>query len=415
MSISQPKESYQSWPLQVTVGTPQIYSSVYSGLLESAGHFRLRNGSWSGGGPFLVRKRSLVHQQGLVNDEIRIGPVRQYYSNAGASGTPSFTLPDRSKQAIADYMVNAAGYALTGYNRTKPGQSEADLLVSVKELASDGLPSIPFHGLLGVPLWVVPRHLKVTFKSFQALGSEYLNVIFGWKPFVKDLQKLYELMRTIDKRVNQLVAQNGHAIRRRAVIRDDTVTTFVQDTQRRCYMNVYGSGNPYPVNGTTSWTQCVTNSERVWYNACYRYWIPNPLSWQWQAKARAVLFGALPTPGNLYAAMPWSWMVDWFTSIGTVCQAMSASAVDNLVQLYGYTMRHTLQRVVASSHTMHGGYDDHQGTSYLPHDVTTYSVYTDESKCRTGLFNPFGPDKTAGGFTPYQFSVLSALGLTRLG
>jgi hypothetical protein len=415
-----PQVRYTKEDVPVTGGPNQCANQWYSGLLVSMNHRRTYNGSWDGGGPFLCLKRSVVHSKGLTRDRVRQNGAVVFYTNAGSAGTPQFVIPSTSKAAVAGYIQSATDYGLVGYNRTKPGQSSADLLVSAKELLSDGLPSIPLSTMLKrVPMRSIPMHLDRDIRAFKNLGSEYLNIVFGWKPFIKDLRALYKTMKTIDAQVNRLIAQNGHAIRRRAVLKSTSESVEEVKVFTSTYVNIYGGGNPWP-SGKTRWSRTTTDEEEIWYSARYRYWIPKPLSWQWQAKARAVLFGAYPTPGNLYAAMPWSWLVDWFASIGEVLNAIGPTAVDNLVQLYGFTMRKTTHKVVCSSWTAHAGFDNYNpsigfGYTYAGHDLSTQSVYTDVVKSRSGGFSPFGPDKVAAGFTPYQLSILSALSLTRLG
>jgi hypothetical protein len=414
-----PQVRRSSEKLKISGVTP-LFNQSYAGLLISHGHRRLSNGQWDGGGPFLCLNRSVKHAYGLVNDRVRAFGSTSYYTNAGCNGTPVYLFPATDKDSLDALMHQATDYSLQGYNNTRPGQSKADALVTTKELLSDGLPSIPLSKLLSVSLRGVVPHLDRTFRAFIALGGEYLNVIFGWKPFVNDLRKLYATLKTIDKQVNQLVAENGHRIRRRSTLMDVSNTTHTNTSNNVPYANVYGNGNPY-TSGVSAKEVSTTTAEKVWYSACYKYWIPDPLSWQWRLKAKAILFGAYPTPQNLYAAMPWSWLVDWFTSIGGILQAMSPSAVDNLAQLYGFTMRQKTLTVQATNWTQHPGRDTTAGGSnpngylYSAHDFSTSSTYVDSVKSRSGGFNPFGPDKTAGGFTPYQFSVLSALGLTRLG
>jgi len=363
-----------------------------------------------------------------VGKIFRLHGTQQRISSAGSAGFPSFVVPTIDSGSIAAAFRPAEDLALSGYNRTRPGQSEADLLVATKELISDGLPSIPLLGAKGsrVPLARVPDTLQDALKWFRDLGSEYLNGVFGWKPFVQDLRKLYGLLKDLDNQVNRLVSQNGHTIRRRAMLVDsETRSQDVTVYNGTAYANVYGgSGIPNGQPGCASyWTRDVVDTTQAWYSACYRYWIPNPASWQWQAKAKAVLFGGYPTPANLYAAMPWSWLADWAASLGDILKAMSPTAVDNLVMLHGYTMHHSTHKVQCATTVMYPPNNSeaffpgigYLGARYTGLDASCSSTYVDEKKVRTGGWNPFGPDKVAAGFSPYQLSILSALGLTRSG
>jgi pyruvate-formate lyase-activating enzyme len=428
-----PKVSYRTWKVacESTATVPAFLTCHdFRGLLVSQSHYRKPNGSWSGGGPFLVLNRSLIHRQGENAKSFRANGTTITASWAGAVGFPSFTVPDTSRLRVDQIMTDARGFGLEGYNRTKPGHSEADVWVGVKELLQDGIPSIPGTTLIG-NFKRFPQDLKDLVGFFKSLGSEHLNDVFGWRPLVNDIRRLYNLTKTVDKRLQQLVAQNGQRVRRRTILRSDSDSVQESTAFGSAYANAYGgagivnSANP-PGSNKTSWSRVTTSFDHVWYSACYKYWIPDPGSLMWQARAKAALFGALPTPGALYAAMPWSWLADWFTNIGNIAEALSPTAVDNLVQLYGYTMRHKGTKVTCNASVSYPGKDSvttviiggkptELGYRWKGTDGSSSSVYTDEYKTRVTGFNPFGPDKSADALSGYQVGVLAALGLTRLG
>lgn len=416
-----PRYSYRHWP--VVYGPNDAYQLLcqdFSGLLVSESHYRRRNGSWSGGGPFMVVRRSIIHQQGERLKAFRSNGTTTYASSAGVGGTPLFVLPDVSRSAQANLMDAAVSHSLAGYNRTRPGQPTADLLVGVVEFLRDGIPYIPGQ-LARVPLEGAVPFIKSVVAGFKNLGSEYLNVVFGWKPFINDLRKFFNFCGTLDEQLRKLIAQNGKPIRRRTVLVDTNDISIETQLYSSAYANVYGgNGTPSSYGAKTYWTRSTVTYERVWYNACYRYWIPNVMSAGWRARAIAILSGAFPTPATVYNAMPWSWLADWFGSVGGVAAMLSPTAVDNLVQLYGFTMRHTLTKVTCNATVMYPGRhtithigSTELGQAYDGSDLTVKSTYVDETKVRTAGFHPFGPDKISSGFSPYQISILSALGLTR--
>lgn len=418
-----PRFDYRHWTVEYgTNGANQLLCQTFSGLLVSEGHYRKRNGSWSGGGPFMVVRRSLIHQQGEIRKSFRSNGVQTYASSAGVAGCPPFVMPATDKSAQTALMDAAVGYSLNGYNRTRPGTPKADLLVGLTEIVRDGFPTIPFNGLHEMPLTSIPAYLKGMVQRFKDLGHEYLNVQFGWRPFVNDLRKLVALCGSLDEQLRKLIAQNGKPIRRRTVLVDTNSIDMTATVFSSAYANVFGgNGTPSTFGAKTYYTKSTVTWEKVWYNACYRYWIPNPMSGLWRLRAMAILSGALPTPATLLGAMPWSWLADWFSNIGGIAAMLSPSAVDNLVQLYGYTMRHTGTTVTCNATVMYPGRHNitHIGSTELGQDYdgsdrTYKSTYVDEQKVRTAGFHPFGPDKTSDGLSPYQISILSALGLTRL-
>jgi hypothetical protein len=316
----------------------------------------------------------------------------------------------------------------TGYKRTRPGNPVASLGQFVIELRQ--LPTVPFtKGLIrrgrtsrwgfktfrGVPFQRIPAVLKANLFSFRNLGSEYLNVVFGWKPFLRDLQQMYRLWATIDKQMAQIVRDNGRGVRRSATVKDDTDVSTTRTSYPWPYANVYGGVPAFPsFEGTTEYSVTTTVKDRVWYMAKYRYYIPDTSSSLWTAKAKAALFGALPTPELLWEVMPWSWLVDWFGQVGDIASNLSPNAVDNLVQDYSYTMRHLTVEKRFSAHVSHGpssGFWSHPGC-----DFNFESTQKDETKLRFpgSDWSPFVPNAAPfTGFTPGQVGILAALGLSR--
>lgn len=145
--------------------------------------------------------------------------------------------------------------------------------------------------------------------------------------------------------------------------------------------------------------------------AKYQYYIPDTSSWQWDARARAVLFGALPTPSVVWEVLPWSWMVDWFTNVGDVMSNASVNAVDNLVALYSYIMEHKTTTVectaVSQWESKYNQYWAYPGGS-----CTSVGKSTVETKARCGG-SPFGMGITFSGLSAGQGAILAALGLSR--
>lgn len=362
--------------------------------------------------------RSLTHRGGAYEQHksFRSAAGTSYSYACGSTGCPSLVLPAIDKATRQSWIDAALAHSSNGYNRTKPGSPQADTFVFAKELWTDGVPTIPMQRVLAGPIKDLPTRLKAAIKDFAYLGSEYLNVVFGWKPFVNDIRKLYKLTKNLDREIRKLIHKNGKRIRRRVTLVDTRTTTQTTQTFPFAYGNVYGgNGLPNSFGGAkTYYSKVVTQFERVWYSACFKYWIPDVVSLAWNAKATAVLFGALPSPGALYDALPWSWLLQWFFDVGSVLHTFDPVAVQNLVQLYGYTMRHTGSSTVCTSHVSYPA----QNTSVYKWsgcDLSFSSIYRDEQKVRAGGWAPFGPGSDLSKLTAYQYSILAALGLSRFG
>jgi len=426
------KYRYKATPLYAGNSRFGALSPVWNwdldALLVNQGNYRLPNGSWSGGGAFYTYHNS-CHNQGQVSmplhlDKDSLGTWKILGVVGGPSSPPSsFTYPTWGQAATA-----VQSYIPRGYKLTRPGNPVASLGQFLIELRD--LPTIPFSkGLFkvskrrnkygfktvqGVPFQQIPKVLLENLTSVRNLGSEYLNVVFGWKPLLSDLRKMYHLWQTVDKRMGQIIRENGKAISRRATVDEGTKLDITPTTYNTPWVNCYGGVPAFPTfDGKTLYTAIRYSYYRVWYMAKYQYYIPDVGSSQWTARARAALFGALPTPELLWEVLPWSWLIDWFTNVGDIYSNISPNAVDNLVSLYSYTMRHE-----KSINSFHAHVSQSPGDSFWVHpgaDTTLSTFYKEETKLRFPGGSPFVLNAQGADFSPYQLGVLAALGLSRSG
>jgi len=410
--------SYLPYPVGYEKTGGIVYDSNYGALLATESHFKLRNGSWSGGGPFFCYQRRISHGRPLVvHLEIGSPPFIQgnWYCKGAAgieAGVPASLGADAGNAWFNDKLTLRSYYA-TGRARTRPGNPVASLGQFIGELRD--LPKTPLKSYLrgsfkNVGFKNIPKFMLATLLNFRAHGSEYLNVQFGWKPFVRDLRQMYQLWWDIDRRMAQLVRENGRNIRRKATLVNDRSVTTTSTTYSYPYANVYG-GPPTFMSGQTVYTVRVAESLRIWFVGGYRYYIPDVGSSQWNRRARVALFGGLPTPDVLYQLMPWSWLLDWFTNVGDVVSNLSVNAVDNLVSNYSFTMREYSKVTEHTAYVTHDRSDGYYSWPYVSHAFR--STDTVVTKARLGGGNPYGLDVPLASLSPYQLSILAALGISR--
>lgn len=400
-----------------------IQGFTYDALLVSEPHFKLRNGAWNGGGPFYKWSLHCMHSPPVkVPVKFVCGDFGTFTVRGVLGGVPfgkPSTLTPPSFQGVREGIEP---YFATAYARTRPGNPVASGFQFLYELRADGLPSLPGAAVRkgmnryprvarSVPLSRVPVLLRSRLQDFRSLGSEYLNVVFGWKPFVRDLQKMYYLWKDIDKRMAQIVRDNGRSIRRRTTLEDSTSTSQESMDYPLAYANVLGSPpNWWP--GTTAWSKTVSVKTKVWFSASYRYFIPDTSSSLWTARARSVLFGTHVTPGQLWEVLPWSWLVDWFGNVGDVMSNASQNAVDNLTMDYSFTMKQVTTETLAQAHVTHSSSNDPCFT-WPSMDQSFWSKSTETSKARWGGGNPFGLNVKLESLSAYQLSILAALGISK--
>jgi hypothetical protein len=171
---------------------------------------------------------------------------------------------------------------------TNPARPSVDLPVSILELRD------------------LPRLFKIAGDTFLKKGaSSYLNYQFGWKPFLNDLKGILDFHTVVDRRVRQLSAlYNKGGSRHRA----DNGTAFSESTAS----DGSWQGNPLFLHRTSSGTAWITVR-----------WIPVrdlrnniPAKDELYEKAFRAAFGLNLNIATVWEALPWSWLIDWFSDVG---------------------------------------------------------------------------------------------------
>ena len=297
---------------------------------------------------------------------------------------------------------DASQFGAAGWKKFRPTKPKAGLGVFLGEIRE------------------TPRMLKTTAKGFhdvwkrmggrgtgpmgpKAAANHFLNTQFGWFPFLRDLRDFYYVTKNLDKHLKQVRRDNGKWIRRRgSVSREQNVEVLVNDSN---IIGLFPAMSSYLYTTSNYGSRIVTRkfTQRAWFEGAFKYWIPgNPESWHWKLKAVSMLYGIQPNPSVLWNLTPWSWLVDWCSSVGDVLDNLSSIAYDGLCAKYAYVMATTEQEV------------RYEGTSnYLTGPVTAqwFARITRKSRAKA---SPFGFGLSSTSFSAKQWAILSALGLTRL-
>lgn len=319
---------------------------------------------------------------------------RGWLSTRSRSGGPS----DFPPSPASSYQTLLSKGA-TAIARTIPTNSAADVATFLGELR-EGLPSI-----IGSAMF------KSGFRDYRKVGGEYLNVEFGWKPLISDVQKFYTAVKDSDKILAQLRRDSGRNVRRkyRFPIETDTTET-VMLTGR--------TASPWPINNTgyqvlvsnganARLTKTTKVTREVWFSGCYTYYLdPGDTAMgkavRFQQEA-AKLLGLELTLETLWNLAPWSWAVDWFTNVGDVIHNMVAFSQDGLVMRYGYLMETAIHE---ETYTM-TGIKSQQGN--IPDSLT--ETFRTISKTRIKA-SPWGFGFN-GGISNRQLAIVAALGISR--
>jgi hypothetical protein len=219
-----------------------------------------------------------------------------------------------------EYAISPGTAMQTALDLVKPS-SEAILIQKGSTAIARCIPTNPvadagtFIGELkdGLPKLVGKELLKSKLKDYRKVGSEYLNVQFGWLPIVSDLQKFGKATIESEKIISQLHRDSGKNIRRKYTFPEDRVTTSGTVSNRVASPALSG-GSIYPYcykspggSTLTTTTEVVT---KTWFSGCFTYHIDlgdSDLSkMRRQAAEARKLYGVELTPETVWNLVPWS-------------------------------------------------------------------------------------------------------------
>lgn len=314
------------------------------------------------------------------------------------------------------FVADTSSLDQPAWNNTKPRIEQGGLFVALAEVRD------------------VPRMLKTTSKGFHDIwktisgssstsalmspkkaADHFLNHNFGWVPFLKDLGSFIDNINHSRERIGRLKNENGQWIRRRSVLVDSTESGLVPGWS--------GSGiwGIYPFNtaiandtwiGTPTWKFFATYETHATAVGKFRYYLPyfdiNSPEWDGLGAIRRqlALHGARISPSNVYKAVPWTWLADWITPLGHDIQMIQDEWLDNVAAQYLYLSHHQVTRL--------------RFEQYIPLNsdsggarTFTWSRLIDVKQRRQA--SPFGFNLSWSNFSPKQWAILAALGISRKG
>lgn len=310
------------------------------------------------------------------------------------------------------------------YAQAKPGHPTAQLGVALGELLHDGLPHIPGHAYSqGLHLFGRSPRGKTYQSGFagpkinqpgysgggkglksipKSTSNEFLNVEYGWLPFLQDVQQIYRTYKHLERSLAMLRLQNGKWIHKRVGPWDKTLSESSTTYNDSKY-------NQYPTLVTALYagvyrprTYTVTDKVSYWFSGEFKYWIPDIYSVYWPARAVAELFGATPNLAVIWDLTPWTWLFDWFARVAGILHGITDGAAENLLSRNAFAMgRRTRWYTLSETTAYHGGVE-----------VTSVAGYYTETKRRI-LASPYGFGVHTGDLSDHQTAILAALGISR--
>lgn len=300
-------------------------------------------------------------------------------------------------------------------NAATPTRPVANSAVFIGELFA-GLPTV-----IGATL------LRDRIGVLRALGSEYLNVQFGWLPLVADIQKMIKALSSASAILTNYAKDSGRNVRRRYTLPDLTYSGFYNFQNGTATggsaslwtgyqpdgmpTNGSGGGGQSPTVNSATLVGSVSAKQERWFSGAFTYYVPPGGSFlkdlaRFEALSNKLL-GTRLTPEVLWNLAPWSWLVDWIVRLGDHISLYSRFDADGLVLRYGYLM--VRDRVTVSSN-FSTTYLRSSGVNRQGHHFTQVKLDR-KRRVRATPFG-FGLNPTSD-FTARQWSILGALGMTK--
>lgn len=369
-------------------------------------------GKWVSGGPWLMWKDEVFLEPSSSTRVFRLGnkcayeggfnPSFVHYAPAPADWNTTNGLDSR-RSALTNRGAEA-------WNRLRPDKPDFSFATSVYELKD-------FVPLLKEALKRVIRKVRREQRrrrrrgrsQLSAAGQYYLAINFGYLPLLRDIRNFVKAQRGSQRRLDQLIRDNGRPIRRRAKISASSVTT-------NSYSLSEANSNMVPVlvtqcyaSGGTREIVRRTTRELCWAAGRFRYLLPRgPRTVAWRRKMLRRIMGGRITPSALYQVIPWSWLADYFTDLGQFIDAVSPGVADRLVADYAYIMNHLEWETITERSQY--VYTDSSGAKGI---VACKATSLRTIKMRVNA-SPFGFGLKQGDLSSGQVAILGALGLSRL-
>jgi hypothetical protein len=349
---------------------------------------------YGSGGNMTMLRSTVRSAPCYIDAATHTGGVDYAYSGAVFAHQYANNNPQTPQAILSSTML---GYGVKGWNRYKPTARNGSLAQAVIELRD--VPKMLEHSAM------VHSARERTKGILESAGGHYLNIQFGWLPLLNDVRDLVRNAFLVEKRLRQLERDNNKWVRRRGPL--DAVTSTSTSRSTGFFSQPSRVSQLYQGNETQSIT--TRQVTRFWFSGKFRYYIKIPSVTDGVVKGflkaehvNRILYGTDLTPDLIWEIMPWSWLVDWFSSAGASMANFFEDSADNLVADYAYVMGNIANETeyVVSGKTNTG----------VPYE--TYQSYLTEVKQRTAGV-PYGFYFIPPILSVKQIGILTALGLSR--
>lgn len=390
-------------------------------------HPKASDGTYRQGGPWIMCK-FVSNQETISSSRYRyLRNTPNYLGEAFINPTLGLPYPTgwdptwNSTSSLQARYSSVGARGAEAWNRMRPDKPDFSAATSLLELKD----------LVG-PLKQGLKNLisKVDFEKslrranrkseHQRTGNRHLEVQFGWLPLLGDIRNFVEAFEKRHKRFDKMLRDEGKPLHRRTEFAgkyDKHTTSYTTATRNSTFVgNLVGQVYPTAVTqcyvsevGDLTSTTRMTHKEKWWAEGQFRYLLPpGPKTDAWKAKMVRRIMGGYISPSTVYNLIPWTWLVDYFTDVGQMMEAISPGIADRLICDYAYVMA-TFEGETKYSDMSPWLAGKTGGVNMVEPSITkTFTI-----KMRYPA-SPFGFGLKMSDLNPTQVGILGALGLSKI-
>jgi len=252
----------------------------------------------------------------------------------------------------------------------------------------------------------------------SSVADNFLNHEFGWVPFINDLQRFLNTFESQDQHINRITRENGIWIRRRRVLEESETTTLqtrsfitkTQPTSNAASLTPCLRLESYGGSMCRGWTDITeTSIVKVWAVGQFTFYriefddkLPSYSDQVMNVRRLLTLYGARINPTVLWKITPWSWLIDWFTNLGSYIQRVDDLMTDGIVSRYLYVMRSESKVISKICH-----FNFYSGPRTL---IWQRRLKT---KQREAADSPYGFNTPWNTLSAEKWAILGAVGISR--
>jgi hypothetical protein len=255
------------------------------------------------------------------------------------------------------------------------------------------------------------NRVGVRFEFDKSVANAYLTFKFGWQSMYQAAVQLVNTPVKAAKDTNLVIDRNGKFTTLSSGFSyDEGVTSGFPN------ITMY-QGNYWNIDPALPSDSFATRHVKVRYVVNSGVNFPKVDLPRLRQKVFLEKLGLIPTPGDIYDLIPWTWLIDWFAGLGDYVHLMEQVNQDRALINWGFATYSSLLRVTSSIHLYA---DTTYSTNFIPPnhwDTTTTRVKWNPSAVfeakyilRTSL-STLPSVKTYSGIhlSAYQNSILAAL------